>query len=251
MNENDTGASANHGGLFPPTRWTRVSALRRDPASAEGQQALAELCQAYWYPLYAFARRKGQAAADAQDLVQGFFAKMLGGRSFANASAAEGRMRSYLLTLFTRHMADEWDKSRTLKRGGGVTVLPLDFDDGEQRYLIEPACEGTHESIFDRAWAQSVIEQAGAALEAECAQQGKAEVFGHISPLITGSGEATAYDELSARTGMSAEALRQFVRRLRLRFRGILRQTISDTLENPDGVAVDTELHALRAALSH
>lgn len=250
MNESDTRSTAPQGGLFPPTRWTRVSELRRDPASDEGRKALAELCQTYWYPIYAFARRKGQPPADAQDLVQGFFAKMLGSNSFADASAAAGRMRSYLLTLFTRHMADEWDKAQARKRGGGIEILSLDFDDGEQRYLHEPACDGVHESVFDRAWAQSVIEQAGAALEAECAQQGKAGVFEHVSPLITGSGEASAYEDLAARTGMTAEALRQFVRRLRLRFRDLLRQTISDTLENPDDSAVDDELRSLRAALS-
>jgi DNA-directed RNA polymerase specialized sigma24 family protein len=238
------------GGLFPLTRWTCVSALRRDPDSHEAQRALADLCQAYWYPVYAFARRKGQSVADAQDLTQGFFAKVLHGNFFANAQSEHGKMRSYLLTAFTRHMADEWDHSQAKKRGGGTEVLSLDFDDGEQRYLLEPASNEDLERSFDRSWAVSVLECAGQLLEAECVAEGKAGLFAHLSPLITGAdADAPSYDELAHVTGMTAEALRQSVRRLRLRFRLLLRRTIADTLNSPDDAAIDSELTALKSAL--
>jgi RNA polymerase sigma-70 factor (ECF subfamily) len=237
-------------GLFPVTRWTYVSVLRRDPESQEGQRALAELCQAYWYPVYAFARRKGQSVADAQDLTQGFFAKVLFGGVFSNAQASEGKMRSYLLTAFTRHMADEWDRSQAKKRGGGLEILSLDFDDGEERYLTDIAGAEDIERSFDRAWALSVLEKAGASLEEECAKAGKAELFAHLSPLITGSGEAEAYELLAERTGVNADSLRQTVRRWRLRFRELLRRVIADTLDEPADAAIDAELQALRAALT-
>lgn len=240
---------ASKGSLFPLTRWTRVSILRRAPDSDEGRQALAELCKAYWYPVYAFARSRGRAVADAQDLTQGFFAKILSGGLFENADAAQGKMRSYLLTAFTRHMADEWDKTMAAKRGGGVEVLTLDFDDGEQRYLSEPAVDGAQGSRFDRAWAQSVLEKAAAALEQECANAGKTELFAHLSPHLTGQAEAESYEVLATRTKMTEEALRQTVRRLRLRFRDLLRQTVADTLDSPDDAAVDEELRTLRSIL--
>jgi len=236
--------------LFPPTRWTRVSALRRAPDSPEGRQALADLCQAYWYPVYAFARRKGKPVADAQDLTQGFFAKVLSGGLFESADEARGKLRSYLLTAFTRHMADEWDKTMAGKRGGGVEMLTLNFEDGEQRFLEEPACEEEQTRGFDRAWALSVVEQAAVALEAECAKQGKSELLAHLGPLHTATDEAESYDRIASRTGMSVEALRQAKRRLMLRFRELLRQAVADTLDNPDEAAVEEELRVLRSVLS-
>ena len=247
----DANLSQARSGMFPATRWSCVSMLRRDPASPEGQRALGDLCAAYWYPIYLFARRKGQSVADAQDLTQGFFARILGGGLFANARESEGKMRSFVLTAFTRHMADEWDRSQTQKRGGDVEILSLDFEDGEQRFLHEsiPDSQSVDEG-FDRAWARSVLEQAGNALQQECATAGKADLFSAISPLITGSGDAESYDHLAKTTGMTPEALRQAVRRLRIRFRDLLRQTVADTLHDPDAKAIDDELVALRAALS-
>jgi RNA polymerase sigma-70 factor (ECF subfamily) len=172
--------------------------------------------------------------ADAQDLTQAFFAKVLRGNFFAGAQSDDGRMRTYLLTAFTRHMADEWDKSQAKKRGGGLEILSLDFD----------------ERTFERAWARSVLEQAGAQLEMECISAGKAELFAALSPLITGDGEASAYEAISARTNISSDSLRQNVRRLRLRFRELLRVVIADTLTEPTEEQIQAELLALRAALT-
>jgi RNA polymerase sigma-70 factor (ECF subfamily) len=188
--------------------------------------------------------------ADAQDLTQAFFAKVLRGNFFAGAQSDDGRMRTYLLTAFTRHMADEWDKSQAKKRGGGLEILSLDFDDGERRFMDEPVAEGAHERTFERAWARSVLEQAGAQLEKECISAGKAELFAALSPLITGDGEASAYEAISARTNISSDSLRQNVRRLRLRFRELLRVVIADTLTEPTEEQIQAELLALRAALT-
>jgi DNA-directed RNA polymerase specialized sigma24 family protein len=241
--------AAPAGSLFPNTRWTRVSRLRADPSSADGQRALADLCQAYWYPLYAFARRKGQGMEDAQDLTQGFFAKIVQGSFFADARSSVGKLRSYLLTAFTRHMADEWDRARALKRGGGLEFVSLDFEDGERRYLAEPADKASVEQSYDRAWARSVLDQAGTALAQEAADGGKGDLFAVLSPLITGDGDGAAYEVLATTTGMSAEALRQAVRRWRVRFREVMRTVIADTLDAPSDAEVDAELRALRDVL--
>ena len=250
MTEQGTNPAEPGHGAFPLTRWTRVSRLRGDPDSHEGRHALEELCSAYWYPLYCFARRKGQSQTDAQDLTQGFFAKILQGGFLAGASQSQGRMRTYLLTAFTRFMADEWDKSQAGKRGGGVEKLSLDFDDGERRYQVEPAAADDLEHAYERTWALSVIEQAGHALESECRTAGKEELFAALSPHITGSGDAVPYEQLVSVTGMTADAMRQTVRRLRLRLREILRNVIADTLESPTDAEVDEELRSLRAVLA-
>ena len=241
---------AEKSGSFPLTRWTRVGRLRGDPESIEGRRALEELCSAYWYPLYVFARRKGHSQENAQDLAQGFFAKILRGDFLAGADQSQGRMRTYLLTAFTRFMADEWDKSQAGKRGGGVEILSLDFEDGERRFIEEPTSTQDHASAYERDWALSIIELSGAQLERECSQTGKAALFAALSPLITGAGELTSYESLTQVTGMTVEAMRQTVRRLRLRFKEILRQIIADTLENPTEAQVDAELRCLRAALA-
>jgi RNA polymerase sigma-70 factor (ECF subfamily) len=175
---------------------------------------------------------------------------MLDGGFFSRAHAAEGKMRTYLLTAFTRHMADEWDKANARKRGGGIEKLSLDFDEGERRYLLEPAASETHDLAFERAWAAQIIDSAGGRLEQECVQTGKGELFARIAPLIIGGGESASYEELSGPCGMSVEALRQVVRRLRLRFRELLRESVADTLEAPSDADIDGELHALRAALA-
>lgn len=247
---NEEANPQDNNGSFPLTRWTRVNRLRGDPESAEGLRALEELCSTYWYPLYVFARRKGQSQEDSQDLAQGFFAKILKGDFLAGANQSQGRMRTYLLTAFTRFMADEWDKSKAIKRGGGMEILSLDFEEGERRFIEEPAAIQDHEHAYERDWALSVIELSGAQLEKECSRAGKAELFTTLSPLITGTGEPSSYESLTQATGMSVEAMRQTVRRLRLRFKEILRQIIADTLENPTEAQVDAELRSLRAALA-
>lgn len=245
-----TRSEIHGGGAFPLTRWTRLGRLRGDPESDEGRCALEEICGSYWYPLYVFARRKGQSRDDASDLVQGFFAKVLKGVFLAGADEAMGRMRTYLLTGFTRFMADEWDKVSAGKRGGGVEVLSLDFEDGERRFMDEPVANGDHDQAYEREWALSVIEQAGRQLEVECERSGKGALFAVLSPLVRGEGEGVGYEALTGATGMSVEAMRQTVRRLRMRLREILRQVIADTLQDPSEAEVDDELRALRAALT-
>jgi DNA-directed RNA polymerase specialized sigma24 family protein len=245
-----TQAAESNGNAFPVTRWTRVSRLRGDPESKEGRRALEELCTAYWQPLYAFARRKGQAQADAQDLVQGFFAKVLQGSFLAGADKTHGRMRTYLLTAFTRYMADEWDKTRASKRGGGLEILSLDFDDGERRFIDTLSSgDSSLEQHYQRDWAASILERTGLQLQEECERAGKRALFEALRPLVAGGDDAVPYEQLTGTTGMSIEAMRQTVRRLRLRFREILRQLIADTLDSPTASQIDDELRALRAAL--
>jgi RNA polymerase sigma-70 factor (ECF subfamily) len=184
-------------------------------------------------------------------LVQGFFLKILSNNAFAFASAApeRGRMRTFLLTLFTRHMADEWDRTMAQKRGGGTELLSLDFEDGEQRFTQEPRSEGEIEQAYDRAWAESVIEQTASLLQEECEQSGKGELFHHLVSHIVGEAEGN-YEALATVTGLTTANLRQIVHRLRDRFRRLLRQTIADTLTEASEEVIDSELHSLRQALS-
>jgi DNA-directed RNA polymerase specialized sigma24 family protein len=235
---------------FPVTRWTRVNLLRAEPESADGMRALADLCQAYWYPLYAFARRKGQSQEDAQDLVQGFFAYVLTANTFAQASADRGKMRSYLVCLFQRYMMDEWDKRSAKKRGGGVEFTSLDFVDGEQRFAVDDALVSDGERMYDRAWAQDVLLLTGAVLQREWMQAGKGEVYELLQPYIVGDAAELSYEQLGVKCGLSAANLRQMVSRLRSRFRVLLREQIADTLAEPTDEAIDAELQALRAALT-
>src|SRR5262252_136315 len=160
---------------FPTTRWSLVVAAS-DPKRKEVRSALASLCENYWYPLYAFLRRRGYPADQAQDLTQEFFIRVLEGRYLDRADPEKGRFRSFLLTSLKFFVADEEDGQRALKRGGGM-VVPLEFASGEERYQREPAHNETPERIFERRWALSVIDRVVGKLRDEFLHHGRAEHF--------------------------------------------------------------------------
>jgi RNA polymerase sigma-70 factor (ECF subfamily) len=209
--------------------------------------ALAELCRIYWYPLYAYARRLGQSAEDAQDMTQEFFARLIEKQWLNHADPDRGRFRSFLLSSFKHFLASEWHKARAVKRGGGEPPLSLDGLEAEARYALEPADTATPEAIYDRRWALTVLDQALTRLEAEQGSAGRAAQFEAVKDCLLGDPGDATLAELGARVGQSEAAMKSIVRRMRERYRALLREEIAQTVDGPE--SVDEELRSLLAAL--
>lgn len=232
---------------FATTRWSRVlAAAGADPAAQRA--ALEDLCRAYWYPLYAYARRRGADRHRAEDLVQGFFAALLEKDWVADADPARGRFRAFLVTAFGRFDAKEHEKDVAAKRGGGRVALGLDFDDGESRFAREPADTLTPERAFERRWALTLLSRALARTEADLAADPRTGFAAALLPFIGGPGDARPYAEIAARLGMTEGAVKVAVHRLRARYREHLRAEVRDTVS--DEAAVDEEIAHLVAAVS-
>jgi RNA polymerase sigma-70 factor (ECF subfamily) len=223
-----------------------VMAARDSGDRERAAAALEALCRAYWYPLYAWARRSGQSAADAEDLTQGFFLQLLERGDFAGADAARGRLRSFLLGAMKHYMADAWDKSRALKRGGGAQLIAIDGLAAEERYRLEPSDPGAPDVLFERRWALTVLEQFIAALREEYAASGKSAVFDALSPWLSGT-PGGGYGAAAAKLGVSEGTARVAVHRLRKRYAEVMRREIARTVGSDDDV--EDELRALLAAL--
>ncbi len=240
----DNGESISGGrprGAFITTRWSLVLAAR----GSECVPALEALCGAYWYPLYAFARREGRGAQDAEDLVQGFFARCLEKDYLATASAGKGRFRSFLLVAFKRYMAKEHARGRALKRGGSETGLELDALTAERRYALEPVDAWSADRLYDRRWALTLLERVLGRIEAEQREAGTAERFGALREFLVAGGRGTPYAELAARLGMTEGAVKVAVHRLRARYREVLTEEIAQTVATPEEVE-DERRHLLR-----
>jgi len=207
-----------------------------DHAATDTRRALEELIQAYWFPLYAFVRRQGEAPAGAEDMVQEFFAHLLEKKFIAQVDRSKGKFRSFLLAAVKHFLSKERDKLRAQKRGGGQAVIALDALDAEARYAVEPADDMTPERLFDRRWALAVLDQVLARLSAEYAQSGKARLYGAIEPCLTGGAGALDYAHLSRELRMTEGAVRVAVHRLRRRYRDVLREEIAQTLDSPGQV---------------
>ena len=230
---------------FPATRWTLVVAAG-DPHRKETRTALASLCESYWYPLYAYLRRRGYPADQAQDLTQEFFFRMLEGRYLDRADPRKGRFRCFLLTCLKYFVADEEDRQRAHKRGGGV-VLPLEFLSGEERYQREPAHDETPERVFERRWALSVLDRVMERLRSEFIQHGRPERFERLKVFLLGQSDAP-YAALADELNTSEGTLKVAIHRLRKRYRELFRQEIADTVADP--ADVESELHHLAAVLT-
>ncbi|MCE9635654.1 MAG: sigma-70 family RNA polymerase sigma factor [Planctomycetes bacterium] len=228
------------GARFATTRWSIVVAAGGS-AGADAREALETLCRTYWYPLYAYARRRGANRESAEDLVQGFFAMLLERGSVAAADPQRGRFRAFLLTAFQRFNADEHDRAIALKRGGGVRVLAFDFDEGESRYCGEPSHDLTPERWFERRFALALLARTLARLEAD--RPGDADLL----PFVGGKGDAPPYAEIAKARGTSEGAVKVSVHRLRARYRECLRAEIRETVA--DDADVDDEIRHLLAVL--
>jgi len=230
---------------FPTTRWTLVVAAG-DPHLKESRSALVYLCENYWYPLYAYLRRRGYPVDQAQDLMQEFFIRVLEGRYLDRADPEKGRFRAFILTSLKFFVADEEDRHRALKRGGGA-VLPLEFSAGEERYQREPAHDETPERIFERRWALSVLDRVVEKLREDFVQHGRPEHFDRLKVFLLGQSDAP-YAALAGEMNTSEGALKVAIHRLRKRYRELFRQEIADTVADP--VEVESELRYLAAVLT-
>ena len=232
---------------FATTRWSRVLAAGGGPSPAS-EEALAELCGEYWYPLYAYARRRGYEAEDARDLTQSFFLFLLEKDRVALADPARGRFRTFLLTAMKNFVNGEWRKRATLKRGGGVQVLPIDLESAERRYRIEPSHGLGPDAIYERRWALELLERAVDELRRRYQADGKGELFEALEPSLGHDEELLPYSELSRRLGMSEGALRSAVFRLRRRWQEQIRRLVGDTVEGEE--AIDDEIQNLLSSLA-
>ena len=231
---------------FATTHWSIVAAAGGRP-SPESREALAALCQTYWYPLYAYVRSHGRRAQDAEDLTQEFFATLLEKGYLQAADRERGRFRSFLLTAFKRFLGKEQERANAQKRGGGKTILSIDFQTGEGRYQREPSHDWTPERVFDRRWALTILEQVLARLAAEYAAKQKGRLWEQLQPYLTGTAGAPSYAAVASVLGITEGAVKVAVHRMRRRYRELLREEIVQTVDSPQ--EVDDELTLLLAAL--
>jgi DNA-directed RNA polymerase specialized sigma24 family protein len=231
--------------LFVTTRWTMVLQAGRDGSPQSGQ-ALEELCRTYWFPLYAYVRRRGYGKEDAEDLVQGFFLRLLDKNYLQSVSSDKGKFRAFLLACLKHFLANEWDRAGRQKRGGGAAPLTLNWADAHSRYETAPVDDSTPDRLFDRAWAILLLERVLAQLRAE--NSGNLALFDCLKPFLTVGKSAIPYAEAAATLEMTEAAARVAVHRLRRRYRELLRLEVAQTLSHPD--QVDEEMRALMGAFA-
>ncbi len=225
---------------FTATHWSLVLAAGGTDAES-ARPALARLLETYWYPLYAFVRRKGHDPEDACDLTQEFLARLLEGNLLSAADPAKGKFRTFLLAALERFLVDEWRREVRKKRGGGRAPLSLAVFDAEERYRLEPADDLTPERIYERRWAITLLEQALRRLEEECAAAGRDALFAAVKPVLVGEDHLRAYAAISADLKMTEGALKTLVHRLRRRFRTLVRTEIAQTVFDPRDVAEEIQ----------
>jgi RNA polymerase sigma-70 factor (ECF subfamily) len=233
---------------FHTTRWTLVIASAQSQGEG-GEAALAELCRIYWYPLYAFARRRGRSPHDAQDLTQGFFMQLLENRSLAKADRLKGKFRSFLLGSFQNYLSNETQRIQSLKRGGRNEFISLDWESAEDRYRLEPADYLTAEKIFDARWAMTLLGHVMTILNRRYIANGKQPIFDalHVYLRIGDERAAPSYDETANALGISAPSVKTLIHRLRREYTTILREEVGRTVSDPS--EIDAEIHSLCEAL--
>jgi RNA polymerase sigma-70 factor (ECF subfamily) len=233
--------------VFVTTHWSLVlTAGRNDTTRAS--DALAKLCQTYWYPLYAYVRRRGFNPQDAEDLTQGFFAQLLQANHLDKVQRERGRFRGFLLAALNHFISDEWDRARAKKRGGGQAAISLNAEAAESLYQLEPVDTLTAERIYERRWALTLLDTVLQNLEREHELTGKRALFDELRFCLTGERSKLPYSDLATHLGMSEAAVKVAVHRLRQRYRELLRAEIANTVSGPD--EVEDELRHLFAVLS-
>lgn len=240
-----SGAEAGERCAFATTRWS-VVASAGEITGTESREALSTLCRLYWYPLYAYARRRGLGSDEAADLTQGFFVHLLEQKIVRGADRHRGKFRSYLLGAFKHFLLHEWARARAQKRGGGRKLIPLDRADAETRYRLEPAHDLTADRLFDKQWTLRVLELALDQLRVQCERDRKGAHFERLKQFLSG-GRSADYAEAGAELGLSEGAVRVTVHRLRRKYRELLRNQISRTVQTEE--QVDEEIQHLFAAI--
>ena len=228
---------------FAATRWTIVLAAAQGALSPLAAEAMAELCQTYWYPLYAYIRRRGCSVHEAEDLTQEFFLRLLAKNYLAEVDRRKGKFRAFLLVSLKHFLANEWDRLRAEKRGGGRFFASLDTVYAESRYQREPVDDLTPEKLFERHWALTVLEQVLNRLQAEFVADGKSEHFEVLKQFLTESRPSIPYSDVAARLATTPGAVKTAVHRLRQRYRELLRSEIAQTVADP--TEIDDEIRHL------
>lgn len=233
-------------GAFRTTHWSLVLTAGK-PEEPASHEALEKLCRAYWPPVYAFIRRRGHTPHEAEDLAQGFFERLLARSSLSASDPEKGRFRTFLITMLTRFLANEWERTQRLKRGGGLSFVSLNEGEAEDRSPIEPATQRTPETEYDRRWAETLLERVLRRLEAESRAAGQEERFATLKVFLIDVKGTLPLEAAAAHLGLSLAATKSVVHRLRLRYRDLLRTEIAETVASPD--EIDGELRHLLAAL--
>ncbi|HEX8914954.1 MAG TPA: sigma factor [Humisphaera sp.] len=247
-------AGPRAGVRFDTTHW---SVVRRAGAAAAGspedaRAAMGGLVETYWYPLYAFARRRGHADHDAMDLTQGFFAHLMGGDALGSVSPEKGRFRSFLLAAFTNYMSNQRRAAGARRRGGAATVLPLHpaggADGFSDRYAHEPADHETPERLFERSFVEALLARVRARLAGDYAAAGRAELFALLEPHLLHRPDAAPRAEVGRRLGLSPAAVNMSLHRVRRRYGELLREEVALTVDDP--ADVDAEIRELLAIVA-
>ncbi len=234
-------------GKFRTTQWSLVRAGGDSADLTLQREALAALCSTYWSPVHAYIRCRGNDAESARDLTQGFFTQLLEKKYVKKADRDRGKFRSFLLTCVKRYLTDEQDRRHARKRGGGRNILPLEFETAESSLRFEPADRRTPETIFEKRWALSVLRAAVSRLGQGMEGSGKQAQFSRLKPWLTGEGPESPYRTLAEDLGMSEQALRVTIHRLRRRLGQLLRDEVASTLSDP--AQLDAEMRSLFEAL--
>jgi RNA polymerase sigma-70 factor (ECF subfamily) len=243
------GTIQDGGAGFATTHWSVVAACACESETADA--ALAQLCCDYWPPLYTFARRRGYSPADAQDIVQGFFAYLLQSKAYARTDPMKGKFRSFLLASFKNYMSDVWDHARALKRGGDYEFVVLDqeIDAIETLYSRETiAMTLTEEQQYEWNWAAALVARALERIRAEFANGPKAHLFGALKPFLTGGVDLPSHQSVARQLDMPIDTLRSHLARLRTTYRQFVREEVARTIGPADDV--DEELRHLRRILT-
>jgi RNA polymerase sigma factor (sigma-70 family) len=240
-------SSTAPGDIFATTHWTVVLAAGRRH-TPQSDHALEELCRTYWFPLYAYVRRRGHTKEDAEDLTQSFFARFLEKNYLEGLSAERGRFRAFLLASLKHFLANEWDKSQRQKRGGSAAHLSLDWQTADTQFHLAATTEPSPDKAFDREWAVALLGQVIERLQAECAADGRGKQFAQLKVFLTAGKGSLSHADAANALGLDEGAVRVAVHRLRKRYRQLLRDEIAQTLADP--AQVDEEMQALFGAFS-
>ena len=232
------------GASFQTTHWTLVLQARQADPTEMARKALSDFCQAYWPPLYAFVRHRGHAPSEAQDLVQGFFAHLLEQNTLSRADRDKGRLRTFLLGSLQNFLFNEYDRARTLKRGGGLQIISIDEHLTEAEAAMTATSHLSDAHCYDLVWASNIVKRAWQRLQSAFEAEGKAEWLEVLQPFVAGGGQMPPnQEEAAAKLGVPIATLRTWLSRLRQRYREALRIEIAATVSDP--ADVDQELHYL------
>jgi DNA-directed RNA polymerase specialized sigma24 family protein len=233
---------------FVSTSWGLIA--RAGNANApDARKALNDLCQLYWYPVYAFIRRRSHSSPDSEDLTQGFFVHLLEKNLLAEADCGKGRFRSFLLTCCMNYLSKERERTQTRKRGGHKKIVSFHRREAEQRFRLEPTTNLTPEVLFEKQWALTSLDSVMRHLEHECTANGKKALFEQLRPVLVCDHDAEAYAGIGPALGMTELALKKAAQRIRDRFRDLLREQIAATVDAPE--SIDDEIRTLFQALAH